>query len=139
MWVWCGKSGYDLGIGKSEYSIRSREVLMCSDRYADDIPLRLPNTQLPPTRSDFSKQSNGIPRSWSALAAAIPEEPAPITAAWGSSVIASTLIKNDGGVKFVRGLHPAMFATALEHLAKALEAEDQHERGEPEQNAQHRG
>ena len=32
-----------------------------------------------------------------------------------------------------------MFATALEHLAKALEAEDQHERGEPEHTAQHRG
>jgi hypothetical protein len=38
--VWCGKSGYDAGIGKSEYVMRSREVLMCSDRYADDIPLR---------------------------------------------------------------------------------------------------
>ena len=43
------------------------------------MPLRFSNTQLPPTRSDFSKQSNGIPRSSRALAAAIPEEPAPIT------------------------------------------------------------
>ena len=54
MCVWCGKSGYDFGIGKSEYSMRSREVLMCSERYADDIPFVLPHTQLPPTRSDFS-------------------------------------------------------------------------------------
>ena len=67
------------GIGKSEYSIRSRDVLMCSERYADDIPLRFPNTQLPPTRSDASKQSNAKPRSCSALTAAIPDEPAPIT------------------------------------------------------------
>ena len=42
MCVWCGKSGYDFGIGKSEYSMRSRDVLMCSERYADDIPLVLP-------------------------------------------------------------------------------------------------
>ena len=40
--------------------MRSRDVLMCSERYADDIPLALPKTQLPPTRSDFSKQSKGI-------------------------------------------------------------------------------
>src|SRR5947209_20526197 len=110
MWVWCGKSGYDLGIGKSEYSIRSREVLMCSDRYADDIPLALPNTQLPPTRSDFSKQSNGMPRSWRALAAAIPEDPAPIRHADGSSVVLpvsgtrATVAKDDGGVKFSQRL-----------------------------------
>ena len=57
MCVWCGKSGYDFGIGKSAYSIRSRDVLMCSERYAADIPLRFLNTQMPPTRSDFSKQS----------------------------------------------------------------------------------
>ena len=36
---------------------------MCSVEYAEDIPLRLPSTQLPPTRSGFSKRSNGIPRS----------------------------------------------------------------------------
>ena len=54
MWVWCGKSGYDFGIGKSEYSMRSRDVLMCSERYAEDVPLELPHTQLPPTRSDLS-------------------------------------------------------------------------------------
>ena len=30
--------------------------------YADDIPLRLPKTQLPPTRSLFSKQSKGCSR-----------------------------------------------------------------------------
>src|SRR3954454_16802072 len=65
-------------MGKSEYAITGFEVLMCSERYADDIPLRLPNTQLPPTRSDFSKQSYGSPRSRRALAAAMPEEPAPM-------------------------------------------------------------
>ena len=34
--------------------MRSRDVLMCSERYAEDIPLLLPHTQLPPTRSDLS-------------------------------------------------------------------------------------
>src|SRR5438105_10622491 len=119
--------------------MRSREVLMWSDRYAEDIPLRFANTQFPPTRSDFSKQSNGIPRSWSALAAAITEEPAPITAAWGNSVMAGKLVKNDGGVKFAGGVHPTVLAASLEHLAEALEAEDQDERGETEEAAQHGG
>src|SRR5271155_575250 len=49
------------------------------------MPLRFSNTQLPPMRSDFSKQSNGIPRSCSALTAVMPEEPAPITQTLGSS------------------------------------------------------
>src|SRR3954452_16419584 len=71
-------------MGKSEYSMRAREVLMCSERYADDIPFRLPNTQLPPTLSLFSKQSNGMPASLSLLAAAMPDDPAPITHAVGS-------------------------------------------------------
>src|SRR6478736_8182448 len=79
MWSWRGKSGYDFGIGKSEYSMRSREVLMCSDLYEDETPLLLRNTQLPPTRSPSSKQSNARPRSCRAFAAAIPVEPAPIT------------------------------------------------------------
>src|SRR5689334_6852771 len=89
MCVWCGKSGYDSGIGKSVYSIRVRDVLMCSERYDDDIPLVLPKTQLPPTRSDFSMQSEGIPRSCSAFAAVMPEEPAPMTQTDGSWVIAA--------------------------------------------------
>ena len=72
--------------------MRSRDVLMCSVRYADDIPLLLPKTQLPPTRSDFSKQSNGMPRSCSALAAAMPDEPAPMMQTLGSEVdMAATL------------------------------------------------
>jgi hypothetical protein len=29
-------------MGKSGYSMRSREVLMCSERYEDDIPFVLP-------------------------------------------------------------------------------------------------
>ncbi len=41
--------------------MRSRDVLMCSERYAADIPLRFLKTQLPPTRSEASKQSNGKP------------------------------------------------------------------------------
>ena len=56
---------------------------MCSVEYDEDIPLRLPNTQLPPTLSDASKQSKGMPRSASAFAAVIPEEPAPMMHARG--------------------------------------------------------
>ena len=59
---------------------------MCSERYAADIPLRFLKTQLPPTRSDFSKQSKSNPRWCSALAAAMPDEPAPITQTLGSRV-----------------------------------------------------
>jgi hypothetical protein len=77
--------------------MRSREVLMCSDRYDADIPFLLPKTQLPPTRSDFSKTSNSIPASCSSLAAAIPEEPAPITQAVGSL---DGRAKRDTGVTF---------------------------------------
>src|SRR3954451_14810910 len=87
MYEWWQKSGHSLGIGKSEYSIRSREVLMCSDRYAADIPLRFPNAQLPPTSSDFSKTSNGIPCSWRTFAPAIPDEPAPTMHTVGSWVM----------------------------------------------------
>src|SRR5258708_2230434 len=56
---------------------------MCNSRYAADIPFLLPNTQLPPTRSEASKHVNGIPRSWRAWAAAMPDEPAPMMAAVG--------------------------------------------------------
>src|SRR5687767_11330301 len=68
--------------------MRSRDVLMCRSRYAEETPFLLRNTQLPPTRSDSSKQSNGMPRSFRALAPAIPEEPAPITQTRGSLVMA---------------------------------------------------
>ena len=34
--------------------MRSREVLMCSERYEDEIPFLFPKTQLPPTRSPSS-------------------------------------------------------------------------------------
>ncbi len=60
---------------------------MCSERYAEDVPFGFWNAQFPPTRSEISKQSNGIPRSWSAFAAAMPEEPAPITQVYGSSAM----------------------------------------------------
>src|SRR6478752_6041922 len=68
--------------------MRSREVLMNSWRYAADMPFLLPKTQLPPTQSEASKQVKGTPRSWSAFAAAIPEEPAPMTATVGRVGIA---------------------------------------------------
>ena len=66
--------------------MRWREVFECSERYAEDMPFRLANTQLPPTRSDFSKQSASMPRSTRVLSAAIPDEPAPITHALGRAV-----------------------------------------------------
>jgi hypothetical protein len=47
------------------------------------MPLLLLNTQLPPTRSERSRQSNGIDRSCRAFAAAIPDEPAPMMQARG--------------------------------------------------------
>src|SRR3954468_2762928 len=89
--------------------MRSREVLMCSVRYADDIRFLLPNTQLPPTRSLFSKQSNGIPASFSFLAAAMPDEPAPMMHAVGSSRGVVGAAKQDGtGVStLARPLVPA--------------------------------
>jgi hypothetical protein len=65
--------------------MRGREVLMNRSRYAADIPFLLSNTQLPPMRSELSKQSNGTPRSCSAFAAAIPEDPAPMMHALGTA------------------------------------------------------
>ena len=44
----------------------------------------LSNTQLPPTTLPASKQSNGTLAQYSALAAAMPDEPAPMTHARGS-------------------------------------------------------
>src|SRR4051794_7119856 len=87
-------------MGKSENSMRSREVLMCSERYAEETPLEFLNTQLPPTRSDPSKQSNSKPRWCSAFAAAMPDDPAPMTQTRGSSPIATASHEGDGGVKF---------------------------------------
>ena len=49
---------------------------MCSERYALDQPFLFLNTQLPPTRSLFSKQSKGIFLSWKTLQVAIPLDPA---------------------------------------------------------------
>src|SRR4051794_12477511 len=75
---------------------------MCSERYADDIPLRLPNTQLPPTLLLFSKQSNGMPASFSFFAAAMPDEPAPITQAVGRvrGLISGRVAESDSSVNF---------------------------------------
>ena len=41
-----------------------------------------------------------MPRSWSALAAAMPEEPAPMTAAVGRVGMARSLTEGDACVKF---------------------------------------
>src|SRR3954471_22913836 len=79
--------------------MRSRLVLMCRLRYADDIPLRLPKTQLPPTRSLFSKTSTGMPASFSFFAAAMPEEPAPMMQALGST--AWMVAEDDTTVNFL--------------------------------------
>ena len=50
---------------------------MCSDSYAEDISLSLPNRQLPPISLPVSKQSKATPRASRTWAMAIPEEPAP--------------------------------------------------------------
>src|SRR3954447_18542564 len=83
--------------------MRSREVLMWSDRYAADIPLRLPKTQLPPMRSDFSKHSTSMPASRSFLSAAMPDEPAPMRQAVGRFMPVSRE-KRDTGVSFSTGV-----------------------------------
>jgi hypothetical protein len=57
--------------------MRPREVLMCRERYAADIPVVLPNIQLPPTRSDFSKQVASMPRWCSALTVGDARRPGP--------------------------------------------------------------
>src|SRR5947208_462451 len=100
--------------------MRSRDVLMCSDRYAADIPLRLPKTQLPPTRSDFSKTSISMPASRSFFAAAIPDDPAPITQALGSfdwDIAPPADDKSDSGVSFAIPDSAVNFAgrTAADH------------------------
>jgi hypothetical protein len=48
------------------------------------MPLGLSKTQLPPTTVPASKQSNGTAPGSSALAAAMPDEPAPDDAGAGS-------------------------------------------------------
>jgi hypothetical protein len=68
------------------------------------MPFLFPNTQFPPMRSDFLKQSNGIPRSLSALTTAIPEEPAPITHAEGSLLMdsqATRVLMRPGGPRSI--------------------------------------
>src|ERR1019366_10457329 len=64
---------------------------MCSDRYADEVPLGFSKYQLPPTSSDASKQVCGTPKSASALQAVSPLTPAPITHTEGSSPILEIL------------------------------------------------
>src|SRR3954451_265407 len=101
------------------------------------MPLRLPNTQLPPTRSDASMQSNGTSCSCSALATAMPEEPAPMrqTVGRGAGMAtsvqkmtpASSFSRNVGTVTLVfssmRRLVPLLIAaTALAAPAGAQAA-----------------
>ena len=61
MWVWCGNSGNSSGMGKSRKLSWCFEVSMCSERYALELPLGLPNAQFPPIRSDVSKHVTAIP------------------------------------------------------------------------------
>jgi hypothetical protein len=65
----------------------------------------LPNTQLPPTRSDASKTVQSIPYSCSPFAAVIPDEPAPMMAVRGSvfDTRAPPKVKVDAPVTLVRG------------------------------------
>src|ERR1700709_2856078 len=53
------------------------------------MPFLLSKTQLPPTRSEASKQSNGSPLSCSACAPAMPDEPAPMIAVVARLVMCS--------------------------------------------------
>ena len=56
---------------------------MCSERYALLRPFLFLNTQLPPTRSLFSKHWTDRRASVSALTAVSPHAPAPMTATRG--------------------------------------------------------
>src|SRR5438105_2039496 len=58
---------------------------MCSERYADELPLGFWKYQLPPTSSDASKHVCGILQSPSDLTAVKPLTPAPITQVVGCS------------------------------------------------------
>ena len=82
---------------------------MCSDLYDELTPLLLPNTQLPPTRSPFSKHVTGTPASTSAFSAVMPDEPAPITAVRGRDTAVSRGSVNGGSHAYGRLLpwHPA--------------------------------
>ena len=68
------------------------------------MPLVFSKTQLPPIRSDASKQVTSSPRSLSFLRAAMPEDPAPMTATVGSWVMQdlSGNGERDGGVTVTR-------------------------------------
>src|SRR3954468_14895001 len=59
--------------------MRSFDVSMWSERYADERPLGLRKYQLPPTSSDASKQVCSMPLSRSALHDTRPLTPAPTT------------------------------------------------------------
>src|SRR4051812_36761975 len=81
--------------------MRSREVLMCRDRYALLSPFLFLNTQLPPTRSPLSKQVTASRASRRAFVAARPQAPAPITATrFGSE---ARLIRFSPGARCRRG------------------------------------
>src|SRR3954465_4679906 len=67
-------------MGKSANEIRSFEVSMWSERYADERPLGLRKYQLPPTSSEASKHVCSMPLSRSALHETSPLTPAPMTA-----------------------------------------------------------
>src|SRR5215218_9510500 len=72
-------------------------------------------------RSDASKHVNGTPRSCRALAAAMPDEPAPMIAAVGRVAIGGRLTEDDACVKFVRrGARAARAAIVVRAALPAL-------------------
>src|SRR5512144_2206784 len=95
--------------------MRSREVLMCKERYAAERRFGLRKAQLPPTRLDISKQSNGSSRSASALTTAIPLEPAPLTQTVGSAGLAgsASLARPRGRPSFRRVRRRPSFPSAM--------------------------
>src|SRR5262245_34932865 len=63
-------------MGKSVYSVSGFDEMRCVDAYT--LLWGLPKFQLPPRSSSRSRQSNGIPAARKFLAAARPEDPAPM-------------------------------------------------------------
>ena len=80
---------------------------MCSERYAADIPLRFLNTQLPPTRSDFSKQSNVEAALVQRLRRGDAGRAGADHAGRGERGHAAQAVQDDACVKFVRGCEDA--------------------------------
>src|SRR5581483_6620805 len=79
---------------------------MCSERYAEDVPLGFWKYQFPPTSSDASKQVCGTPKSLSDLHAVKPLTPAPITHTDGSADMAESYDQPGGRRRCGCGVSP---------------------------------